>query len=499
MKFHNQLSKKSLRAFFLSISFLIFCLSYVVTVHAQKRANKPVSIIFDSDIGPDYDDVGAITILHVLEDRGEAKILATIASNKYEGIAAVLDVFNTWFNRADIPIGVLKGEAVNIRDSQHWTDTLLAKYPHKIKNNNEMPDAITIYRKVLAAQPDNSVTIVTVGFLTNMANLLNSKADNFSPLSGKELIRKKVKLLVSMAGKFPGGKEFNLEKDAKASKEAFDNWPTTVIFSGFEIGAKVKTGLPLIQDNNIHNNPAKDAFSICIPMSKEDAEGRMSWDEITVLVAVKGHQPYYNLHAGRIKVSADGSNSWNENGKGQYYLVEKESPKKVQDIINHLMMQQPENFKIKLNEYKGTFPVQLWYTQILPGTGKVIGKYNGKQIAIKNKYGYGSVLWIPSMIGIGAWVDNSIPLAGLLKNEAVGVIKNLPLHFNSFHENCFMHTLKTSNGYVTVIVNGNSSTEKIDIISASQLKSKLLYGEGWDSKLHLLTIGQNETVVIKWQ
>jgi len=158
-----------------------------------------------------------------------------------------------------------------------------------------------------------------------------------------------------------------------------------------------------------------------------------------------------------------------------------------------------ENFKINLDGYKSSFPVQLWYSQILPETGKVIGKYNGKQIAVRNEYGDGSVLWIPSMIGIGAWVDTSIPLAGLLKNETVGVIKDFPFHFNSFHENCFMHTLKTSNGYITIIVNGNSTTEKIDIISNRQMKSKLLYGKGWDTKLHLLTINPNETVVIKWE
>lgn len=339
---HLESPKQHLLTFFLAIPFFLFFLLSLQTGSAQQINNKPASIIFDSDIGPDYDDVGAITILHALEDKGEAKILATVASNKYEGIAAVLDVFNTYFHRAGIPIGVPKGEAVNLRDSQHWTDSILAKYPHKIKSNAEVPDAVEVYRKVLASQPDHSVTIVTVGFLTNLANLLKTKGDHFSPLSGKAIIEKKVKLLVSMAAKFPEGKEFNVEKDAMASKEALENWPTRVIYSGFEIGAKIKTGLPLIHNNNIHNNPAKDAFRICIPMSKEDAGGRMSWDQTAVLVAVRGYQPYYTLHPGKIKVAVDGSNSWDENGKGQYYLLEKESPKKVQDIIDDLMMQLPK-------------------------------------------------------------------------------------------------------------------------------------------------------------
>ena len=314
---------------------------FTTSFSKQQPVKKTVSIIFDTDMGPDYDDVGAITMLHVFEDRGEAKILATVGCNHYEGIAAVLNVFNTYFNEPDIPIGVVKGKAVNIRDSQHWTDTIIAKYPHKIKQNDEVPDAFEIYRKVLAAQPDQSVTIVTVGFLTNMANLLNSKSDVFSKLSGEELVKKKVKLLVSMAGKFPSGWEFNIMKDAVSSKVALENWPTPVIYSGFEIGEKIHTGLPLIHNSEIQNSPVKDVFRICIPLAKEDSKGRMSWDETAVYVAVKGYQPYYDLHPGKIKVAADGSNSWDDNGKGQNYLVAKEFPQKMEDVINNLIMQQP--------------------------------------------------------------------------------------------------------------------------------------------------------------
>jgi hypothetical protein len=48
---------------------------------------KPVALIFDTDIGPDYDDVGAITMLHALADSGQVDILATIASDKYARVS----------------------------------------------------------------------------------------------------------------------------------------------------------------------------------------------------------------------------------------------------------------------------------------------------------------------------------------------------------------------------------------------------------------------------
>ena len=322
------------------IFLLLGCFFFHTMAQAQKGGG-PVAVIFDTDMGPDYDDVGAMAVLHAYADRGEAEILATIASTKYEGVAAVLNVLNTWFNKPDIPIGVAGGNALTLKDKQHWTDTLIAKYPHKIKSNSEVPTAVALYRKILAEQPDNSVTIITVGFLTNIAALLQSQPDEFSPLSGKALVAQKVKKLVSMAGKFPSGMEFNIEEDAMAAKYVFENWEKPVLFSGFEIGNKIKTGLPLINNKEIRNSPVKDVYRISIPKSKQDRDGRMSWDQTAVMVAIKGHAPFYTLHQGAIKITEDGRNTWDSKGTSHHYLVENSPPEEVERHINELMMHQP--------------------------------------------------------------------------------------------------------------------------------------------------------------
>jgi len=327
---------------FCKIVLFFSLLVQAVSMPAQKT-QKPVAIIFDSDMGPDYDDVGAIAMLHALADSGYANILATVASTKYEGVAAVFDVFNTYFKRPEILIGVPKGNALELKDNQHWTDTLLLKYPHNINRNDEVPDATEVYRKVLASQPDKSVTIVTVGFLTNLSALLRSAGDKYSKLNGRELVKQKVKQLVCMAGRFPAGSEFNVNKDAKASQFVFDNWETPVLLSGFEIGVKIKTGLPFIHDETIKNSPVKDVFRICIPMSQEDSAGRSSWDETAVLVAIKGYKPWYSIQNGKMMVTKDGSNTWNEESSQHSYLIEVQSPIRVQWVINTLIMHQPVN------------------------------------------------------------------------------------------------------------------------------------------------------------
>jgi len=292
-------------------------------------------------MGPDYDDVGAITLLHAFADSGYINIRATVASTKYEGVAAVFNALNTYFKRPGLLIGVPKGKALELKDKQHWTDSLLLKYPHKIKKNDEVLSATEVYRKALASQPDRSVTIITVGFLTNLADLLQSTPDKYSKFTGKELVREKVKQLVCMAGSFPAGNEFNVRMDAASSKIVFENWETPILFSGVEIGIKIKTGLPLINDRSIKNSPVKDVFRICVPMSQQDSAGRMSWDQTAVLIAVKGYKPWWNIQTGKIKIAEDGSNTWKNGDSLHSYLVESQSPNIVRDLINNLMMHQP--------------------------------------------------------------------------------------------------------------------------------------------------------------
>ncbi len=319
---------------------LFICCLLLSSLSAQKTSS-PTPVIFDTDMGPDYDDAGAIALLHAFADSNKIKILATMASTKYEGVAAVLSVFNTYFKRPNLPVGIPTENAVTDRDWQHWTDTLIANYPHQINKNSEAQDAVQLYRKLLAKQPDNSVTIITVGFLTNIANLLQSKPDAYSSLSGIDLIKKKVRKLVSMAGKFPEGKEFNVFKDISASQYAFAHFPKPVYFCGFEIGEQIKCGLPLIQNDAIHNSPVKDVFRIAIPQAAEDSSGRKSWDEVTTLLAITGYKPYYDVKEGRIIVAKDGSNTWNKEGKNQYYFVDKNSSATMQATVDKLMMHQP--------------------------------------------------------------------------------------------------------------------------------------------------------------
>ena len=328
----NNCMKKWLIILFLFVPGIFF---------AQKQ--QPVKIIFDTDIAPDYDDVGAMALLHAFADRGEATILATISCNAFETTVPTLSVLNTYFNRPGIPIGVTKKAWPNKDCSQQWAQAIVAKYPHAIQSNNEAMDAVTLYRKILSAQLDKSVTVVSVGFFTNLAGLLNSAPDEYSALSGKELVIKKVKQLVSMAARIDkdgkSGYEFNVMVDAAASQKVFVNWPTPVIMSGFEIGEKILTGIRLIHNDAIQNSPVKDAFAAALAKDSNTV-GRNSWDQTAVLVAVRGIEPYFNYRKLNFEVKDNGQNVLIP-GEKFTYLTFKKTPEAIAALIEDLMMHQP--------------------------------------------------------------------------------------------------------------------------------------------------------------
>ena len=411
---------------------LLFFASVILIIsgcngYRQNKAGLPVKIIFDTDLGPDYDDVGALAFLHAMADSGKAEILATVSSNRNELVAPSIDVINTYFGRPDLQIGAPKNNGASLGSWQHWADSITRKYPHNIKSTSEVPDAVEIYRKVLSTQPDQSVTIVTVGFLTNLSNLLKSEPDTVSPLSGADLVKQKVKRLVSMAGKFPEGREFNIHIDSASSKYVFENWPGEIIFTGFEIGWEIRTGLRLIA-SPAQNSPVKDVFRISIPLSEEDKYGRMSWDETAVLIAVYGTEGFFETKRGIIIANTDGSNSWKDDPEGSHlHVVQKMPVPDMAKLIEDRMMHIPvvKSSSSKAQNYYLTIKPDVLKDKIAGGwAGKMIGVTYGAptEFRAQGKIYDDSIKWEPSDIRGSIWQDDLyVQLTFLMSMDRFGV------------------------------------------------------------------------------
>lgn len=273
---------------------------------------QPVKIIFDTDMESDVDDVAALAMLHGLANRGEAEILATISSSLNPWAAPTCDVINTYFGRPEIPVGNVKTFGV-YRNSK-YAKIISEKYPQDIGLGEKAADAVNVYRKILSEQPDNSVVIVTVGYVSNLYDLLLSSPDNFSPLNGSELVKKKVKHYVCMGGRYPlqeePGKWGNFKPDPRAIEYVAKEWPTDIIFTaGGDFADKIPTGKILFRPEHQTENPVSEAYHIFL--KSWNRNWHHSADLIAVYVAVKGHLPYFKLiKQGYNHIFENGTNVW---------------------------------------------------------------------------------------------------------------------------------------------------------------------------------------------
>lgn len=319
----------------------------------RGAADESVKIIFDTDMYTDIDDAGALACLHKLADAGECEILATVSSTRGNASVAVIQAINSYYGRAGIPVGSPKG--IGVRGACHKAYAgLLERYPHSFTyaDADLAPDANTVLRRALAAAPDNSVVICSVGFHTNIRRLLESEGDGISPLDGTSLVKKKVRLWVAMAFEFPAGREYNVYNDAPSSAIALARWPVPVVFSGFEYGKDVFAGRAAVESGV--STPVIDLYSAALPTREEFARdpgrwrrrwfgegGRAAWDQTAVLAAVRGAESYFNVERGVLTVDAgNGSNVWKASQDGPHMRITEKVPKAdVARVIEGLMMQ----------------------------------------------------------------------------------------------------------------------------------------------------------------
>lgn len=330
---------------------LLLSLMCVTEVVAVKDAGIPV--ILDADIDSDVDDVGCLAVLHALANKREANILAVIATTEDIDGPACVDAINTYFNRPDIPIGVNK-EARPDPSLPHWlylrsglskyTHTIAKEFPHNLESYYHAECAVSLYRRILSSQEDKSVVIITVGHLTNLKNLLLSEPDKHSPLYGFALVQRKVKLWSCVGGKYPSGKEPNFYRPHPDSTFiTVPNWPTKVVFSGWEVGNPIKTGGAWFKQNARRDSPIYRAYELY-----NNFEGRASWDQTAVLYAIRGvtDDALWSVRReGYNHISPDGSNEWklSPDNKNQGYLVEKMAAAELAQILDGLMVQGPAN------------------------------------------------------------------------------------------------------------------------------------------------------------
>ncbi len=258
--------------------------SLILSCSFGVACGEPTKIIFETDFTFDVDDVGALAMLHALANEGEAEILGVSYNEVHADGVKAIDAINTWYGRGDLPIGTFSQELAAPDNSGYLT----AVAKSSAVDSAPTMKSLDMYRKLLAAQPDASVVISSVGFTKNLFDLLRDP-------KGRQLVEEKVKLLVLMGGDRNDGFNFFRHETADKADYVIRNWPGHVVIS--YKGGRMGTGNGLLDTSD--DNPVRRAYVAATPwLAKEHGVGNRcknrgkeidqpSWDQVATLFAVR--------------------------------------------------------------------------------------------------------------------------------------------------------------------------------------------------------------------
>lgn len=321
-----------------------------------KNRSKPISIIFETDIGNDVDDALALDIIYKYMDEKKLNLLAVCSNKDSKYSTEYIHLMNSWYGYPDIPIGrVINGIDCENDAINYAEHVCLMKnksggelFKRSAFNHESIVDAVTLYRKILSKQPDKSVTIISVGFSTNIARLLKSLPDKYSSLSGKELIAKKVKMLSVMAGSFGARPvaEYNVVKDIPSAKTIANDWPTPIVYDPFETGIAVTyPGKSIENDFNWTSaHPVVEAYNYYMKMPYD----RPTWDLIALLYVTENSPKYFTVSSwGTVSVDDKGFTTFlpDINGKRMYLTLTQAQANEIKSHFVELVTKIPLIYK----------------------------------------------------------------------------------------------------------------------------------------------------------
>lgn len=330
----KEIMKKLLLAIFLcgSMVLLVSCSDDDDQSESQHEYTGIPLIILDTDIGSSTDDLFTMMMLYRYQDQNKSRLLGVVVDREGEESAACADVMNTYYGYGNIPIGLIHN---GIKDPKVWInykalpthtdDHGKLMFQRSVADYSTLPDGWQLYRRLLAAQPDYSVSIVSIGFLTCLTQLLLSEPDNYSLLNGVELVRRKVKCIYIIGGVFGETDEpieYNFSQGVYFAQTFFERCPDDVdiIMSPGEVGGHIEYDpLQVIADIDWTDaHPIKQVY-----MKYDCYTGQKMWDPLTVINAVEGNSLFSLSERGHVTVSDKGETFFTPSPTGniRYHLL----------------------------------------------------------------------------------------------------------------------------------------------------------------------------------
>ena len=361
----------------------------LATSSAVKK--EAVKMILDSDFGSSTDDLFVLMMLNHYMDDGLVDLKGIVVDREGEKNAALVDVFNTYYGHPDIPIGQERNGVKNPRcfipyngicDLKDAQGLPLFK---RTQDTSRCPDGYKLYRKLLSQAEDKSIVVVAIGFVTTLAQLFESGADEYSPLAGTDLFGQKVRAVYIQSGRFEIGDSlsgYNMRAASRQSAVFYDRFPKNVdlIMSPSNVGDQIDylPGEVLSDLSSTELNPIKAVYThyTC-------DTGQRMWDTNCLVQAVLGDKEYALSPRGWVSFVDRGEESLmlfkpDAQGNARYQLPTDSytAEQRLMDIRRHNRMNHnPSRYTIEAPQpqLKGTGAVE-W---VRPRMALLVDKYMG--------------------------------------------------------------------------------------------------------------------------
>lgn len=302
--------------------------SLLVLLAAVPLLGAQAHLILDTDMGNDIDDALALAMIHGFESRAEARLLAVTITKDNRYAAPFVSLVNTYYGRPEVPIGV-------VRNGKTPEDSPMLKIA-PLRQGQNYPEAVELLTRILTHEDDGAVTIAQIGFSTNLARLVATPV-------GRRLVRQKVKALYLMAGNFAQPKpEYNVFTDAESFRDLMKNWPTPIVFSGFEIGLKISFPYEAIAKDfrYAEHHPIVDAYKLYVGKPADHP----NWDSTAVLEAIRPDRGYFAFsEPGRVSLGEKNTTVFTRDPKGncRYLILKPERAEAIRELIATLVSEPP--------------------------------------------------------------------------------------------------------------------------------------------------------------
>ena len=302
------------------------------------------NVILDTDLGSDVDDVGAVALANILHNQKIINLLCVTHTTSGLYGPLVCEAINQFYHNDNIPVAVYKDKEFMKEELENNYPIPTSKaFPHKHQSVEEMPDAVKMLREKL--ENNDHVTLIFIGQLLNLCNLMKSGPDDISSLNGEELINQKADAIYIMGGGFSevtglpgsGQPEYNLCTALEESIYVIRRLKVKTVFVDGTIGLKVLTGAR-VSEKYGDSHIVGYAYSRYI--YKNEDNSRFSWDPITVYVGCIEDNLFKEVGPGIVTIDDKGNTTFKEDKNGNFYVVKNnESFNKIQDVLEDLLVE----------------------------------------------------------------------------------------------------------------------------------------------------------------